>query len=678
MALPGDLIEYLVQKRMICALVMRTDRKNTLYVRTQDNREDKVAASKVIFRAPIGVTPDHEPEEVARVLREAAEERERIAAEIPLDELWELLIDEHAEELLELEALTELYFGKNATAEQLSGLYRSLNSDKTWFQRKGNAYKLRARDQVDDILTRVQVEEERARERGEIGRWLKDLWDSPRPNGRAPIPAGAEEAAERYLTWLRDVALFGPEAARFKEVHKLLKALEISRKDAPFRLLVKAGVWSEHENLLIHRFRTPVEFSPEIVAEAEAAAATLPQKLADAGRLDLRHLECFTIDDEDTTEIDDALSLERTEDGYRVGVHIADASSFVQEGTALDLEARERGTAIYLPTGKIRMLPESLGDDACSLLSEADRAAFSFLVDIGDDFSYRGYRMASAAIRVRRRLTYPEADLELVARPELAPLLQIAQALREKREREGAITVPFPRTTVRVDADLAIRVERESPAAPSQVVVSEMMILANRVAGGYLAEHGAPALFRSQPPPDKEIPAGTVFTPEVLYRLRRHFRKGELGLKPSRHSGLGLDAYIQVTSPIRRYSDLVMQRQLRSLLATGTPLYAEQDLEQLMPVLQRTMTQADLMEREQKAYWTLRYLEDQRWQELDAVVLQNLADKHIVQIVPVLWETDCPVIKGHRLPPGSPLKVRIELVWPRDRLVRVTPLLVDD
>jgi exoribonuclease-2 len=149
-------------------------------------------------------------------------------------------------------------------------------------------------------------------------------------------------------------------------------------------------------------------------------------------------------------------------------------------------------------------------------------------------------------------------------------------------------------------------------------------------------------------------------------------------LEPARHSGLGIAAYTQSTSPIRRYVDLIAQRQLLSHLSRTEGAYALEQLEPLMQRLERTTTQAEQLERERKQYWTLRYLEQRRWAELDAVVLQNFPDKHWVQLIPVAYECESPQVRGRPMPPGTRFKARIEMVWPREGTVRVTPILDDE
>lgn len=676
MIAPGTLVEFNTGKRLMAALCLRQDKPGRVFVRTEEGREEKLLEEKVLFATPNFLEPTAPHERITEALRKAARERDEAAAAVPLGELWELLQGE-VQGPQSLPDLAGWYYGGQVGPVESSGLYRALENDRVYFSRKGDLYVLRSADQVEETRLRLQVEAGKEKEREVLARWLTNLWQRPVADGEAPLPPGFEDAGKRALTWIRDVALHGPEARRFKEVQALLKDAGISRKDAPLRLLVKAGIWGEHENLLLHKFRVAQGFDAELTEEARRLADD-PAPLHDPDRQDLRSLECFTIDDAFTTEIDDALSFEEREDGTcRVGVHIADASAYVVPDSPIDAEARERATAIYLPDLKVRMIPPPLAEDACSLVAGKDRPAFSFLVEFDADMQVTASQMTPSVIHVRERHTYDSAD-EAMVQGRWTRFLALARALRDRRRAEGAVTVPFPRVNVRVDGEGHVVIEREAANAPSQVLVSEMMILANRIAGEYLAGHGAAAVYRSQEPPEKPIQDAEEFDPARAYVARRFMRKGALGISPARHHGLALDYYTQVTSPIRRYNDLLMQRQLKAVLKGDPPLYEPKALEELLTATRPSIEQADQLEKDRRNYWILRYLEERLWHELEAVVVANHPDKHVVQLTDCLWETECPHVPGRPLPPGTRIPVKIELVWPRDAVVRVTPVLSEE
>lgn len=677
MIAPGSYLEYLQDKKLTPAVVLRQDKPGKIYVRNLRGREEKLVDQKALFVVPAFADPQGAHEDLDRALAQAQAEREELSQAVSPAELWELLGEEEAGRLWTLEELSELALG-DSSPRSLSATYRSLDRDKIYSYRKGTDYVWRTPEQVQEICHRQEAEAINKREREILSLWLSELWQRPAPcHEPLNYPAEAERAAQDLVRHLGEVAVWGAESRRYKEVTELLKAIGITRRDAPFQLMLKAGEWGEHQNLALYRYKVPVEFEEDELAEAAQSCALLEDGAALEGRLDLTELEAFTIDDASTTDIDDALTFEEYDDGrLRVGIHIADASHYVRPGSLVDQAALERGTALYLPDLKVPMCPPILSDSVCSLVAGQKRLSFSFLVTFDPQGELLESQMSPSIIKVRERLTYEEAE-RFLAEGRWAKLLALVRQLKERRLAAGAVAIPFPRVNVKVSPQGEISIERESPDSPAQVLVSELMILANSTAGDYLAAHGAPGIFRSQEPPEKPLEDWTEFDPVKAYNYRRYLRRGTMGSAPARHIGLGLDNYVQVTSPIRRYNDLVMQRQLKSML-TGDPqqpLYDKEALEVILAHTKASISTADALEKERRTYWILRYLEEHSKEEMEAIVLANHPDKHIVQLCNCLWENECPHVPGHPLPPGSRIHVKIDLVWPRDATVRLSPIV---
>lgn len=677
MANPGELVEYYQSKRVMCAICIKVDNKDNLHLRSEENREDRIHKSKALLRDKSPFGPNSETHLMVEWLKQVGARRQKLASEILLSELWELLVDESGE--LSLDELCGLNFPSPVNIEQKSSMLRALDADKTWFVRKGDNYLARTRPQVEEIQQRLKAESEKAADKLIVAAWLKQLWLAPDEGPALELPSDPSGAAavQRYLTWIRDTAVLGNNASRGKEVLALLKELEISGKDAPFRILVKAGWWTDDEFVALHASSVSDHFRPEVVE----AATLLAQQIPDCGpeRVDLSALECFTIDDDETTEIDDALSIETLGEGrFRLGIHIADVAAVVPLGHPVDEEARHRATDVYLPERKFRMLPAILGDGTCSLVANQPRLAFSFLVDCDASGEIFQTSLVRSHILVRRRWSYIETDAALQKGGFPFPaILAISSALRERRQKAGAFTLPFGRCNLYVKAgepEPKIAVVPDDPASPSQLIVSEMMVLANSLAGQTLAQQGCGAIFRSQAAPEVTLPTGPM-TPDQVFKLRRHLRKGETGTVAQRHHGLGIDYYCQATSPIRRYGDLLMQRQLCAIIAGQPTPYSPAEIEAALMELAPMMSQAEALERERKLYWTLRYLEQRRHQEFDAIVLANFPDKHIIQLQPIYFETECPHVPGRPLPPGTAIRVRIDNVFPRQESLRVSVVL---
>jgi ribonuclease R len=350
------------------------------------------------------------------------------------------------------------------------------------------------------------------------------------------------------------------------------------------------------------QYRLRVHFPAAAGHEADAVAA--PVSRDRAARLDLRDHLVFTIDPEDARDHDDALSVRLLpHDRVEVGIHIADVSHYVRPGSALDREARRRGTSCYLPGGVVPMLPEALSSDLCSLKPDRDRLALSVLVELDRDGRRHASRFAETVIRSRYRLHYAEVQEALDGRTlkpaplqdALLTLRKLARALRRRRLGAGALDLDVPEVKAWVDAHgVPLRIERRAQLESHQLI-EEFMLLANRCVGEEGARREGGVLYRVHEPPaepklhdlDRMLRAlglprlGPVTEParalqallavsldpahrRLLHRLvlrslaRARYHEADLG-----HFGLATREYCHFTSPIRRYPDLHNHRRVR-------------------------------------------------------------------------------------------------------------------
>ncbi|POQ98150.1 hypothetical protein AU468_14435 [Alkalispirochaeta sphaeroplastigenens] len=356
----------------------------------------------------------------------------------------------------------------------------------------------------------------------------------------------------------------------------------------------------------------PLNFPDELLQEAEAIRMPTPRKaLREKTRQDLRNLTCFTIDPVTARDFDDALSIEQRPDGlFELGVHIADVSHFVEEGSALDKEARERATSVYLVNEVLPMLPEHLSNDLCSLVPGRPRLAFSVIAVLDSIGTVHDLTITESVIQSSRRFTYEEVEEILQGESDpLAPSLHIlellAQMLRRQRRDRGSVDMDLPAATITLDEEgvplSILPVER----LHAHRLVEECMLLANRLVAEFVlkeaARHRRPFLYRVHPQP-KESDVEQLL--ELLEQLGIRYHLGEtvqpedyrnilalienlefkdlvekLALKSlpkavystdnAGHFGLGFEAYTHFTSPIRRYPDLVVHRMLKRYIAPG-------------------------------------------------------------------------------------------------------------
>ena len=351
-------------------------------------------------------------------------------------------------------------------------------------------------------------------------------------------------------------------------------------------------------------YHLPEGFPQEVLEEARAVSRKVDAK----GRLDLRDRFIFTCDPATARDFDDALSIHRDRRGNRVlGVHIADVSHYVRPGCAIDREAYRRSTSVYFPGRVVPMLPEELSNGVCSLVPGEDRYAFSVFITFDGDGEPKSRTFAKSVIRSRARFTYEQVMAvisggrrALNGSKSLSCILDIhelAQQLRARRFAAGALDIEMPEAEVMLDAEGEMMGLVARPNDESHQMVEECMVAANEAVAKELWTKGVRILARLHEPPDEEkvlalraelrglgVKAGDISKPKVLSQLLRSIRKNPLYPTMSMmvlrsmkravydsqsigHFGLAKKYYAHFTSPIRRYPDLVLHRQLADRLA---------------------------------------------------------------------------------------------------------------
>jgi exoribonuclease-2 len=388
---------------------------------------------------------------------------------------------------------------------------------------------------------------------------------------------------ERYLTEVEMLALGQTDHSRVLS--------ELGRAETPenaHALLLELGYWDH----------TVVPYPERLGLETDPPSLTSPP-LPDEPRTDLTHLSAFAIDDEGSTDPDDAISLEVTAQGRRLWVHVADVAALVPPDSPADLEARARGATLYLPDGKVPMLPSEVAERLGMGLSEVS-PAFSFGLDLDDDGNVIGMEVVPSHVRVTR-LTYQQAE-ERLDEPPLSDLYALAQASQARRRESGAVRIDLPEVRVRVDDD-EVRIE-PLPPLRSRALVREAMLMTGEATAGFDAAEGIPLPYATQVPPDTEERPDDL---AGMFELRRHMSRTEYSSNPGRHAGLGLDRYIQATSPLRRYLDLVVHQQMRAHLR-GEDLLETQELMERIGAAEAMAGDVSYAERLAREHWTLVYL----------------------------------------------------------------------
>ena len=644
MELEGHIIEFIDSGSLRVGYVRKHERSRLQVVDRRGRQSSALASKVVIIHGP---TREDEFSERAVGLIEEVEE---IRAEIDLELLWESVKSEQRD--FTIAELAEAYFGERSPISE-SALFRALDAKHLFFKKRGTEFRPRSETQVTTERVRNEREQENEQFRLRVSEMLRLALREPEP----PDDPEWSMVADRLYSWLRQ--------GGNDEVGQLLEDVlgEPRAKSAAYDLLVKAGRLDPSED----RFLLINGVNPHFSEDTLKACAELKHFENDPSRVDRANLPALAIDDDDTREVDDALTIDEVNGETVVGIHIADVSFFAGIDGPLDREAFRRSSTLYLPNLSVMMFPERLGTDLASLKPGQIRPAFTIEVRFDSGNKLLGFEIFQSVVRVAERMSYEEADRSLASgNPTLARLEQIAFKLLEARKERGASVHHRPELKVRVKGD-EISIRRIDTNSPTRLIVSEMMILANRLGADHAAAEDIPIVFRTQEPPD-EAPPQTDGLPEPLQfeRLRKTFKRSRLSLAPGQHSGLGLSAYSQMSSPIRRYVDLVTQRQIAAAQADGHLPYDREELLKILTTAEATELEVRRLEEASTNYWVLEYLSRVEMKRpLQALVLNQRGTLELTEYL----------VRGRASglespTPGDYVTVEIESIHPRKAEIR--------
>ncbi|PAX59465.1 ribonuclease catalytic domain-containing protein [Brunnivagina elsteri] len=624
----GTLVEFRVGSDRRLGAVDRPDGKTRTFVIDERGQSHSLVPRQISYTVS-GET--YQPSQIPIFLKEVQGYLDPSSLEVA----WELLVDDG--QTVTPKEMANLLFSETQPA-QCYAAHCLLSDDKMYFKQKGDAYEPRTAAQVTERKHQLEVEALKTRGQQEflerVEQALKGENVEWQRHDRHRI-----EALEKYAALIADTVRTGVTYDSLSRAYPppgtVLETMNmLSRPATPqgaLQLLVDLGIWSVNENLFLRRSSIPVQFPSKVVEVAQQRLESIPPDL-DINRLDLTHLKVYTIDDESTTEIDDGLSWERLPDGRdRLWVHIADPTRWLIPDDELDLDARKRGSTVYLPTGMIPMFPEVLATGPMSLIQGKICYSLSFSIILDQHGAVTDYSIHASLIKPTYRLTYEDVDemlqLGVQAEPEIAAIAIGAEKRKAWRYTQGAISINMPEATIKVKGDeVSIDLLQDSR---SRQLVAEMMIVAGEVAARYGKENNIPLPFRGQPqpelPPEEELillPAGFVRS----CAMRRCMPKSEMSITPLRHAGLGLDTYTQATSPIRRYSDLLTHFQIKAHLRGEVLPFSAEQLKEVMMTVSSITQEVVMVERQTNRYWSLEYLRRNNDEIWEATVLMWLRE----------------------------------------------------
>jgi len=497
-----------------------------------------------------------------------------------LEEAWELLQGE----TVELSELAEFIYGENSPVT-------------VWHAWLALHEEIYFTGSLDQIVARTDVEVEailsKQREKEQEETSWKDYLQRVKESAILP----------EDLSHLKDVERMAYGKA---STNRTLKALGIEAVPGKaHRLLLQLGLWNETVNPYPARFDCAV-------TQPELDVPELPEE----EREDLTELETFAIDDDNCSDPDDAISL----DGDALWVHVADAAALIKPDSPLDQEARARGANLYLPEIVINMLPSAVTETLGLGLQETS-PALSFKIGVDDDGAATCLKIIPSWIKVQR-LSYSAADQMMDTSP-FKEMSIITEQFRQRRIAQGAAQIDLPEVKLKTTVDGALynlsaqheldikepveyTVEiSDLPRLKSRDMVTDAMLMAGEAIADFLIKNEIPAPFASQPPPDEP---STPVTMAEMFAYRKKFKRSGLHLEPDLHAGLGLERYTRATSPLRRYSDLLVHQQLRAFIG-GEPLISEADMLARMAEAELGGGNTSMAERLSNRHWTLLHMQ---------------------------------------------------------------------
>ena len=421
--------------------------------------------------------------------------------------------------------------------------------------------------------------------------------------------------------------------------------------------------------IIIRKYNIPDTHSEDAIAEATRLGGVVRDRDI-RGRTDFRTTVTVTIDGEHARDFDDAITIERLANGsYWLGVHIADVSHYVKEGSALDEEAYERGTSVYFPERAVHMFPSELATGLCSLNPHVDRLVQSCLMEVDRRGNVVRYEIHDGVINSNARMTYTAVNAILTDRDpetindyvELVPMFEMMRELfdilHQRRRRRGSIDFDLPEAEVVLTEEGQIEAIIATERNIAHRIIEEFMLLANETVAAHLVTHDVPALHRVHEAPDPKkvldfeafittlgyslAPSGTTLRPRHFQKLidrikgqpeerpiaalmLRTMQKARYDAASLGHFGLAAEHYTHFTSPIRRYPDLVVHRMLREARQGSLTDARREDLEEELPETARHTSEmerrADDAERELVQWKKVRFMADKVGDEYEGYV----------------------------------------------------------
>ncbi|MFA9393319.1 MAG: ribonuclease catalytic domain-containing protein [Halodesulfovibrio sp.] len=675
---PGCVVEFMHGNKAQQGWVL-DEQGGKLRLLTINKREMKLASSRVLPWAGPSYSGERSRQEIGALLEEHRATRDAMSAEIDALELWDFAQGEVDKETIQWFA--ELLW-EEPSIDQLAALGSAMLTCKTHFKFQPPEFEIYPADKVEKRQEedRKRLEREALVTQG-VG-FFRTLWESHskgRALGKAPDEGVAEQLKEIILNKLSD-----PDS---HEVDQVWKQLAKGLPEDPHMALHLARAWDlvpPHHNFWLDRadYECTNNWAEEFTSDVQAIkdkCLSIHQKPEERTYI--------SIDSATTKDIDDAFNIERRGDGgYRLRISLACPAVAWPFGSRFDKEVLRRATSVYLPEGDCHMMPTTLGTDFFSLHANEDRPSLILDIECSSTGELERCTPVPVWVNLAANLTYIDSEAVINGGGEDTPAgpfaeqialgSELSDKLQEQRIASGAVIIERNDPKVKLSgegSETKVEIVPADDTPKAMKLVSEMMILANSGVAAWAKEHGVTLLHRTQ---DVAVPkeyVGVWSAPHDIARVVKALSSAILETTPRPHRGIGVNAYSPITSPLRRYPDLVNVAQVIHYTATGEAQWTTEEITAMLPLLNARLDSVGQIQRFRPRYWKLLYFKqqgDKVWREAivteenDAFVTVSLPNEQIF-------------VRGRRksfgdkVNPGQLFMVRIGKVHPLNNEIQI-------
>lgn len=653
----GYIVEFIAKGSVPEAAAVLSTAGTNVRLLLVNGKETTVSEKKILCSSNRSLTTVSDREACKQNLNKFNTARKEIAETIDLSEIRELLAD--SPKFYELNEIAEYLFDSSDN-DSIAALLRKLCEDKLYFKSKNNTYQPVDDATLEQALKLQQKKDLQEKEESLLVEALKKLMTT----------GVLDDVLKNYLQDLKDFVVMGEDANISKRLSNALEKAGINNVRKVFQALILAGIFSEDENIDLIKYRIPVEFSAGQLKEAEELCKT---DIKSFKRVDLTGLKTWAIDTPDSKDRDDAFSFERNEEGYTLWVHIADPSELILPDSIIDKEATRRGSSIYMPDKRINMLPESMSEDFFSLNEGQERLALTFVLKFTPEAEFKTVDVLETIIKVEKGTYYPLADAMLETDEWLHSAYDFSEKLKARRKEKGAIMlVRQAEVDIKV-VDGEIIIEHKNRDELCAGMIAEFMIWANHAAAGWFRQNNIPCLYRCQDgDSEAKIESCETFDPVIFWNTLKFMQKTVVGTEFGKHFSLGVLGYTQISSPLRRYSDLLLHRQIKAFL-NNRPVMSESELSQKVMVSDIAVSHADSTMGNRERYFMLKYLKQlQKTQEVifDGVVVDNSSMTEVNFYVDFICAFKHCRKPNFDVAPGMKVKIKVNQIDLFDNIIR--------